>query len=194
MSLFRTTLFAALVSGCSTTPTTQVVTGTATDSLAVRAISGDTVVTASAVADDGSFSLALPAGEYRLEVLTSSGAEPVYADNATTLTDLEFTVCHPGAPFDLGAIAPHHVGSGGSGAGSGSGEGSGAGPGSGMCGGHGGMGGHGDCNDPNSCGCAGGSDCWGPPMCGSDACPPPDGGSGMCPDHPPGDFGCGSGD
>lgn len=199
MRLVRTTLFAAFAFGCGATPSTQIVTGTATDALAVRAISGTTVVTASAVASDGSFSLALPADrDYRLEVLTSAGTEPVYTDTSSTFQDLVFRVCQPGNPIDVGTIGPHHHGGSGDGSGGGgSGMGSGCigGPG-GPGGGHGGPGrGSAACDDPTSCGCANGSDCWsssGPPDCGSDGdCQPP-GGSGMCPDHPPGNIGCGS--
>src|ERR1044071_6332530 len=64
--------------GCSGEPATQVVTGhVALDegAVAVRAVSGTSVVTAAEVRTDGSFTLVLPAGEsYRLEGLTRSGA------------------------------------------------------------------------------------------------------------------------
>ncbi|MFT3697767.1 MAG: hypothetical protein QM831_31800 [Kofleriaceae bacterium] len=155
----------------------------------MRAVSGSTVVAATTISSAGDFSLALPAGAtYRLEVLTSNGVAPII----TSLSQqVEFRVCHAGAPISVG-----HVITGGDGSGSGSGSGSDGGYhghdcGSGMMGG----GHHGSnaCDDdPGTCGCSGGSDCWGSGaehMCGSDGtCQ----GGGMC-DHPPGDVGCGSG-
>jgi hypothetical protein len=197
MKYFGITLFAACAAiGCGTTPSTQVLTGTATNALAVRAVSGTTIVTASAVTSSGAFSLSLPAGaQYRLEMLTSNGVEPVVTSGSHVV---EFRVCHAGAPFDVGTIG--HVTTGdGSGSGSGGG-GHGSGCMGGMGGGSGGMGGgHGHGNgsdacdaDPSTCGCSGGSDCWGSgagPMCGSDGtCS----GGGTC-DRPPGDLGCGTG-
>lgn len=94
--------------GCSETSSTQVLTGRLATSgaLAVRAVSGNRTVTAAQVRSDGSFTLALPAGEnYRLEVLTTSGVRHVLASRPTGLADLAFSVCDPTAPWDVGAIA-----------------------------------------------------------------------------------------
>jgi hypothetical protein len=194
MKYFGISLFAACAAfGCgTTTPSTQVVTGTATNALAVRAVSGTTIVTASAVTSSGSFSLSLPVGaQYRLEMLTSTGVEPVVNSGSHVV---EFRVCHAGAPFDVGTIGHETTGSGSGSDGHGSGcMGGGGGMGGGGMGGHGHGDGSGACDvDPSTCGCSGGSDCWGSgagPMCGSDgACS----GGGAC-DHPPGDIGCDAG-
>jgi hypothetical protein len=178
-------------SACTASPsssTTQEVTGTATGAIAVRAVSGTTVVAASSISSSGDFTLALPPGAtYRLEVLTSGGVTPVVTEGSRAV---EFKVCQVGKPISIGHVTT------GTGSGSGSGYqghdcGSGT-MGSGMSG-HGGHGGSDSCDaDPDTCGCSGGSDCWGSgagQMCGSDGmC----GSGGTC-DHPPGDVGCGSG-
>lgn len=133
MRILSSFMFAACVAafGCGTTPSTQTVTGTTTDAIAVRAVSGSSVVTAAQVQSDGSFSLSLPAGAaYRLELLTSSGVEPVLEDTGSTYADLEVHVCHPGKPLNVGAIGPHHHGDG-SGDGDGDGGSGGGGPGGG---------------------------------------------------------------
>ena len=86
----------------STTASTQVITGTVTSTgaVAVRAIADDTVVTASRVRSDGSFTLSLPSGsQYRLEILTNSGVERVVDSSST---DISFRVCAPQDPFDMG--------------------------------------------------------------------------------------------
>src|SRR5689334_14510774 len=105
----RPWLLAACVAtgiGCSQTPSsTQVVTGrvTTAGAIAMRAVTGTTVVTASRIHSDGSFSLALPAGHlYRLELLTTRGVRPVLARSGRALSALEFRVCQPTQPFDCG--------------------------------------------------------------------------------------------
>jgi hypothetical protein len=95
--------------GCSGDPETQVITGRvgARDALAVRAIAGESVVTAGRVRSDGSFRLILPAGaRYRLEVLTSSGVRNVVGTGDAVLADLAFEVCDPTDPFDMGNLGP----------------------------------------------------------------------------------------
>lgn len=109
-------VLAACLAGCSGTTPTQILTGnvTTTGAIAVRAVSGSTVITAGRVRTDGSFTLSLPAGaEYRLEVLTSTGVQPVVTSDGTTLANLTFRVCTPTSPWDMGG-----VGSAGSGSGS----------------------------------------------------------------------------
>jgi len=74
----------------------------------VRAVTGDTVITAATVRTDGSFTLSLPVGErYRLEVLTTSGVRHVVASKDGSLTALTFAVCDPLAPYDIGGIGPN---------------------------------------------------------------------------------------
>jgi hypothetical protein len=73
--------------------------------VAIRAVSGDDVVTAAQVSSDGSFRIALPSGaKYRLEVLTSSGVKQMIKHHSGGWSMLEMTVCAPQAPFDLGGI------------------------------------------------------------------------------------------
>ncbi|MGE0870634.1 MAG: hypothetical protein AB7P03_18860 [Kofleriaceae bacterium] len=105
---FKTPLLAALCAlagvACSNDSTEQIVTGRVATSgaVAVRAITGNDVVTAARVQSDGTFTIALPAGhDYRLEVLTSAGARRL---NAGTKGGSSFRVCHAVDPFDLGAI------------------------------------------------------------------------------------------
>jgi len=85
----------------------QVLTGRidTTGVVAIRAVSGDDVVTAARVDSDGSFRIALPAGaRYRLEVLTSSGVKQVLSHHDGSWRGLEFKVCVPTDPFDVGGI------------------------------------------------------------------------------------------
>src|SRR5215467_5999395 len=104
---------AAAVIGCSGgDDATQVVTGkvTTAGAIAVRAVDGTDVITASRVHSDGSFTLALPAGhQYRLELLTTSGVRPVLARSGSALTNLQFKVCHPTQPFNCGGIGGNHT-------------------------------------------------------------------------------------
>jgi hypothetical protein len=97
-----------LGAGCSSTPDEQVLTGKVTTSgaIAVRAVSGSHVVTATQVRSDGSFTLTLPADgvRYRLEVLTTSGVRHVYSKAEGALADLSFRVCQPTDPYDMGGI------------------------------------------------------------------------------------------
>lgn len=97
-----------LGAGCTSEPPTQVLTGKVNTSgaLAVRAVSGTTVVTAAQVRSDGSFTLTLPADgvRYRLEVLTTSGVRHVFASADGALADLSFRVCQPVDPYDMGGI------------------------------------------------------------------------------------------
>ena len=57
---------------------------TTSGAVAVRAVRGDVVVTASPVRTDGSFTIVLPAASerYRLEVLTTSGVRHVYSQDS----------------------------------------------------------------------------------------------------------------
>jgi hypothetical protein len=98
---------AAVGSGCTEPTKTQVLTGKVTtrDAIAVRAIDGTTVVTAARVRSDGRFTLQLPRGHrYRLEVLTGSGVHNVVRGAGGALGDLEFEVCEPTDPFDMGGF------------------------------------------------------------------------------------------
>jgi hypothetical protein len=98
---------AVVGSGCTEPTKTQVLTGKVTtrDAIAVRAIDGDTVVTAARVRTDGSFTLQLPAGHrYRLEVLTASGVHNVVRAGGGAFGDLAFQVCEPTDPFDMGGF------------------------------------------------------------------------------------------
>jgi hypothetical protein len=98
---------AAFGFGCSGQESTQVLTGRidATGVVAIRAVSGEDVVTASKVEADGTFRLALPSGSrYRLEVLTSSGVKHVLSHESGSWKGLEFGVCVPSDPFDVGSI------------------------------------------------------------------------------------------
>ena len=122
----RAWLFAACAAaavGCTAgDPETQVLTGKIQTSgaLAVRAVTGDTVITAATVRSDGSFTLSLPVGQrYRLEVLTTSGVRHVVAAKNGTLTALSFKVCDPIGPFDVGGIGPDGTSGGGTGGGDG---------------------------------------------------------------------------
>ena len=86
----------------------QVLTGridTTMGVVAIRAVSGDDVVTAAEVQRDGRFQIALPAGaRYRLEVLTPSGVRQVLAHQGGTWKGLETKVCIPTDPFDMGTV------------------------------------------------------------------------------------------
>ncbi|MFN0248514.1 MAG: hypothetical protein ACKV2T_16600 [Kofleriaceae bacterium] len=97
-----------LGTGCSSSPDEQVLTGKVSTSgaLAVRAVSGSQVVTATQVRSDGSFTLTLPADgvRYRLEVLTTSGVRHVFSKTGGALADLSFRVCQPTDPYDMGGI------------------------------------------------------------------------------------------
>src|SRR5688500_5535595 len=94
--------------GCTgDTDKTQVLTGRVSQqgAIAVRAIDGDTVITAGRVRSDGSFTLSLPAGhKYRLQVLTASGVHNIVGTKDGSLTDLTFKVCQPQDPFDMGGF------------------------------------------------------------------------------------------
>lgn len=111
-----------LGAGCTSDPSQQVLTGRVTTSgaIAVRAVSGSQVVTATQVRSDGSFTLALPADgvRYRLEVLTTSGVRHVFSSANGSLADLTFRVCQPTDPYDMGGIG----GDPGTGTGGGMGE------------------------------------------------------------------------
>ncbi len=110
-----------LGAGCTSDPSTQVLTGKVNTSgaIAVRAVTGTTVITATQVRSDGSFTLTLPADgvRYRLEVLTTSGVRHVYSSANGALADLSFRVCQPVDPYDMGGIGGDFgtgTGSGGS--------------------------------------------------------------------------------
>jgi len=123
----RAWLVALLLAGAGCTDDaapTQVISGkvTTNGAVAVRAVRGDVVVTASQIRTDGSFTLVLPAaGErYRLEVLTTSGVRHVFSRAEGSLADLSFRVCQPTDPYDLGGLGPNAgTGTGGSGGGMG---------------------------------------------------------------------------
>lgn len=104
----RALVAVVLAAGCSgSEPSTQVLTGKVGTSgaIAVRAVIGDSVVTASQVRSDGTFTLALPKGEhYRLEVLTTSGVRHVFSGANGTLADMTFSVCQPSDPYDMGGV------------------------------------------------------------------------------------------
>jgi len=110
-------LAACAAAGCTTTPTpTQVLTGSvaATGAIAVRAVSSDAVVTAAQVRSDGTFTLALPGNaQYRLEILTATGVKPMYAKSGTSYRDLQFKVCQPQDPYDMGTVGDPMSGGGG---------------------------------------------------------------------------------
>lgn len=149
--------------GCSESSSPQVLTGrfATSGALAVRAVSADQTVTAAQVRSDGSFTLALPAGQrYRLEVLTTSGVRHVLAEGSRGLTALNFRVCDPGDPWDVGNV------------------GNGMDPGTG-------------CNDPNDpmCKCADPTTASTDPNCGPPPCMPGDPGCAPCSD--PTDPSCG---
>jgi hypothetical protein len=99
---------AAFGFGCSDSgSSSQVLTGRidTTGVVAIRAVSGDDVVTAARIESDGSFRIALPAGaKYRLEVLTSGGVKQLLAHDDGSWKGLEVKVCAPTDPFDLGGI------------------------------------------------------------------------------------------
>jgi hypothetical protein len=92
----------------------QVLTGrvdTTSGVVAIRAVVGTQVVTAAQVASDGTFRIALPSGaRYRLEVLTTGGVKPVLEHVDDSWKGLEFQVCTPTDPFDVGTIAEHSGG------------------------------------------------------------------------------------
>jgi hypothetical protein len=110
MTTVRTMGLAALcaVAACTTDPANQVITGRvdpAKGPLAIRAIADDDVVAAAPVRTDGSFTLALPAGNrYRLEVLTRSGRKNLVTRSGGVVRDLTFAVCQPVDPFDCGDV------------------------------------------------------------------------------------------
>ena len=99
---------AAFSFGCNDTDSSsQVLTGRidTTGVVAIRAVSGDDVVTAAQIESDGSFRIALPAGaKYRLEVLTAGGVKQVLKHDGGTWKGLELKVCVPKDPFDLGKV------------------------------------------------------------------------------------------
>ena len=95
--------------GCTAAePETQVLTGRVDGrqgAVAIRAVVGGEVATAAQVRSDGSFTLALPAGErYRLEVLTKSGVKHFVTRSGSQLVGVSFQVCAPVAPFDVGTV------------------------------------------------------------------------------------------
>ena len=93
--------------GCTEGTTSQVLTGRVTTdgAIAVRAVDGDTVITAGRVRTDGSFTLSLPKGHrYRLQVLTTSGVQNMVGFKDSGLVDLAFEVCEPTDPFDMGGV------------------------------------------------------------------------------------------
>lgn len=200
MRITKAWLLAALCAaagvGCSEGGSggTQVLTGRIKTSgaLAVRAVTGDRVTTAAQVRSDGTFTLALPAGEtYRLEVLTTSGVRHVLGGGGGAFSALAFTVCQPVDPYDVGGIGDGTMPGGG-----------GAGGGGTTC----------DPMDPNCVKCDGdpaNPNCMPPPppcdpttdpMCDPDPCADPTSpncckpdASGMCtPPCQPGDPSCGT--
>ena len=96
-------LVLCVLAACSGDPADQVLTGriASEGALAVRAVNGDKIVAAAPVRSDGSFTLVIPTGNYRLEVLTRSGVKHVVGSN---LEHLVLAVCDPGAPFDFGGV------------------------------------------------------------------------------------------
>ncbi|HEY5951260.1 MAG TPA: hypothetical protein VIV40_37465 [Kofleriaceae bacterium] len=103
--LFATCAIAGF--GCTEGGKTQVLTGRVTtqNAVAVRAIDGDTVITAGRVRSDGTFTLSLPAGHrYRLEVMTDGGVHNVVGVKDGALGDITFKVCDPQPPWDMGGF------------------------------------------------------------------------------------------
>jgi hypothetical protein len=72
--------------------------------VAIRAVTGDAVISATEISSDGRFRIALPAGsKYRLEVLTTTGVKPMlHVDGGWK--SMEVKVCVPTAPFDMGNV------------------------------------------------------------------------------------------
>ena len=99
---------AAFGFGCSESgSSSQILTGRidTTGVVAIRAVSGDDVVTAAKIESDGRFRIALPAGaKYRLEVLTSGGVKQLLAHDDGNWKGLVVKVCTPTDPFDLGGV------------------------------------------------------------------------------------------
>nr|HEX4314109.1 hypothetical protein [Kofleriaceae bacterium] len=87
--------------------------GSTADAIAVRAVTGTTVVAAAQIASDGTFTLEVPAGSYRLEMLTASGVKPVVISKNGALEQLAFRVCQPGGPWGMGSIGAGGGGSAG---------------------------------------------------------------------------------
>jgi hypothetical protein len=102
-------LFAILLSACVGSDDTQTIEGRVDRAgftgtvLGARVVSGDHVVATAPVDSDGDFTLDVPVGTgYRLEVITSTGAQPLVA--YATGTIVSFDVCAPVDPYDLGDI------------------------------------------------------------------------------------------
>jgi hypothetical protein len=73
--------------------------------LGVRAVSGGQAVAWAPVTDNGHFRLKVPVGEdYRLEVVTETGAHPFVSRSGAAGKSLVFDVCGAGAPFDVGHV------------------------------------------------------------------------------------------
>src|SRR5688572_21999048 len=71
--------------------------------LGARVVAGDGVVTTTPVDADGSFRLEVPRGTgYRIEIITSGGAQPVVGQTSGTV--MHFDVCDPGDTYDLGDV------------------------------------------------------------------------------------------
>jgi hypothetical protein len=96
-------LVLCVLAACSGDPADQVLTGriASEGALAVRAVSGDKIVSVAPIRSDGSFTLAVPTGNYRLEVLTERGIKHVVGSDRHHLV---LAVCDPGAPFDFGGV------------------------------------------------------------------------------------------
>jgi hypothetical protein len=73
--------------------------------LGVRAVSGDEVVARAPVTENGHFRLQVPLGDdYRLEVVTETGAHPFVSRSGEAGRKLVFDVCSAGAAYDVGHV------------------------------------------------------------------------------------------
>lgn len=139
-------LAALAAAGCSSSGGEQVLTGRvglSSGVVAVRAVTDTEVVTAAQVRSDGTFTLAVPVGTYRLEMLTSAGVIPVVKTVSGGFEHVGFRVCKAGAPWDVGSVGDAGDPNGGTGSGMGGGGGS----------------------DPGDCYNADGTPCTYPPKC-----------------------------
>jgi hypothetical protein len=104
-------VFACALGACAVTEDVQTIsgrverTGFGGQVLGARAVAGDRVVATAPVTQDGRFTLEVPVGTgYRLEVITSTGAQVLAAQATDDLVAATFDICDPGEPYDVGVI------------------------------------------------------------------------------------------